>query len=71
MTPRKDPKDKQRPGRKPLPAEDRRSPAGYVRLRAEDVQRLDAVADQGRQAFMTAAVLKAIDAAERKAARAR
>jgi hypothetical protein len=70
MTPRKPAGEKLRPGPKPLSPEDRRFPVGYVRLRTEDVDRLDRVAKQGRQAFMTAAVLKAIAAAEKKQARA-
>ena len=69
-TPKKTDDTKKRPGRPTLPPNERKYPVGYVRLLADDVTRLDAVATAGRAAFIEDAVIKAIGKAERKNVRA-
>jgi len=69
-TPKKTDDTKKRPGRPTIPVSERRYPVGYIRLLAEDVSRLDAVATRGRAAFIEDAVLAALKRAERKNVRA-
>ncbi len=61
-TPRKDPKDKKRPGPKALPADQRRVNAGAIRLRQVDMKRIDRLSKKiGRSEYMVQAVLEKMD----------
>ena len=66
MTPKKTDTDKKRPGRPPLPPDQRRYSVGFVRLLGVDVERLDRVATEGRKKFMESAIEKAIARAEKR-----